>query len=81
MFSTVISYRPVPPCRNAPSTALSAVRLGTPTIGVGLASDVLGCDGAPPVTITPLVTCRPSVESWVPKPVPSGTCTVSVIGG
>src|SRR6202035_3215680 len=42
VLMTVISYRPVPPCRNAPSTALSTVRPGTPTIGVGVAVEADG---------------------------------------
>jgi hypothetical protein len=81
-FITVISYRsPGSPCRNAPSTALSAVRPGTPAIGVGLAIDADGAEAAPPVTVAALVTCSPSFESWLPNPVPSGTATVTVTGG
>ena len=79
---TVIWYwSPASPWRNAPSMALSAVRSGTPTIGVALAIDAVGPVGDPPVTVTALVTCSPLVESWVPNPADSGTCTVSVIGG
>src|SRR4051794_3732226 len=79
---TVISYRSAAsPCRNAPSTALSAVRFGRPATGVSRLIEADGPAGTPPVTATALVTCGPAVESWVPNPARAPNFSVRTRGG
>src|ERR1700722_2133195 len=74
-------WSPPSPWVKEPSVASSAVRSGNPTIGVAAEAVADGLAEPPPVTVTVLVTCSPSVDSCDPNPACRGMSTVSVIGG